>query len=483
MQIPTDSGHRHRELAAGASLAMFFYLLVFGLGELSLAGVGHADVLWEPALIPISWGLNLAGAGLALTYYMGVRLLPKVSNNPERVYAHMTCITLIGTQLFCLAHMHLGGSHSTMVISSLLIQVVLIAWFAPWRAVLPLLAMCVLSTIALFVLEYQRVLVYAPMLRRRAVLEPIYLDWRWVAGDTWMFVSFVGAVAYSVWQIRKRFELREDQLELRVRARTRDLERQIEQTRAASEALAAEAQQRELAEASERRLRDELERARNAATIGELAGGIAHELNQPLGGILANTQAAQRLLAADPPNIDEARAALDDIYDDEQRAEAVIAAVRSLAKADTSAHEPVQLAQPIDEALRMLRHVAADAGVEVVVTQSDPSLALVGSRVQLPQLVLNLVRNAIDACDRGGVVHVTCDADDEQLRLVVSDSGPGFSPTVLSHAFEPWVTTRSSGMGLGLALCRRIVEQHGGTIAADNTETGARVSVRLPRFG
>lgn len=239
------------------------------------------------------------------------------------------------------------------------------------------------------------------------------------------------------------------------------------------------------AELEAQRARAELAHVSRVATMGALTASIAHQLNQPLTGILANAQAARRLLAAPEPDLEEARRTLDDIMDDDRRAHEVIVRMRDFIRKDSGLTGPVDLNEVLNDVARLLNSDAVIRNVSIVL-QSDGSAAVVhGDRVQLQQVVLNLIVNALEsfaeptARNRRVVVRSRCSGRD-LVEVEVIDNGGGFIVPPES-AFEALQTTKPAGMGLGLSIARSIIEAHAGSIrASNNPDGGATVSFRLP---
>ena len=238
------------------------------------------------------------------------------------------------------------------------------------------------------------------------------------------------------------------------------------------------------AERAAQRARAELTHVSRVSTMGALAASIAHQLYQPLTGILTNAQAARRFLSATPPDVDEARASLSDIIDDDRRAGEVIERMRELLRKDTAAMTAVDLNTVVADVARLLSSDAGIGDVDVSL-QLEGGRALVrGDRVQLQQVVLNLLMNAFDAvrgrpADRRVVVRCAR-LDHEFVEVAVIDSGEGFTDNA-DNAFEAFYTTKQNGMGMGLSIARLIVEAHAGAIRAmNNTDGGATVCFKLP---
>jgi signal transduction histidine kinase len=254
-------------------------------------------------------------------------------------------------------------------------------------------------------------------------------------------------------------------------------------------ALLVERERRRRAESKARRSLGQLAHLDRVAAMGELATSLAHELNQPLAAILANAQAARRLLAADEPDLAEVRASLDDIVDDDKRAGEVIRRMRALLKKDEFRPEPVDLNDTVRNVTRLLAQDAARRGVAVD-TELSPNLAPVrGDAVQLQQVVLNLLVNAFDAvarcpAERRRVVVRTREQLSGSLELSIEDAGDGIPGPHLGQLFEPFFTTKAEGLGMGLSITRSILELHGGEIVAQNLDGGgASFRCVLPRYG
>jgi PAS domain S-box-containing protein len=225
------------------------------------------------------------------------------------------------------------------------------------------------------------------------------------------------------------------------------------------------------------------------AKMGELAASLAHELNQPLAGMMSNAQTAARLLATDEPSFNEVRAILADIVEDSRRAGEVTRSMRALLGCKEVVFAPLSLNDLVRDTRRLLN---SDAIIRqtTLSMELDPRLPLgSGDHVQLQQVVLNLIVNGLDAVGDvplgvRQVVVRTQQVDSETIELAVMDNGPGISPTTCQHMFEPFYTTKRDGMGLGLSIARSIVEAHGGIIQAENLpESGTVLRIRLPTVG
>ena len=231
--------------------------------------------------------------------------------------------------------------------------------------------------------------------------------------------------------------------------------------------------------------RTELAHLSRVAVLGEMSASLAHELNQPLTAIVSNAQAALRFLDGGPEQQAELKETLSDIAASGSRAGDVIRRLRAMLKKEEAQHVPLDVNQLIHEVLQLYRTDLVNRGV-VVRPELDHGLpAVVGDRVQLQQVLLNLVINACDAMAgkeaQREIVVCTDAAADGRVEASVADLGQGIPPQDLERIFEPFVTTKPQGMGLGLAVCRTIVQAHGGRLwAANRPEGGAILRVALP---
>jgi PAS domain S-box-containing protein len=222
--------------------------------------------------------------------------------------------------------------------------------------------------------------------------------------------------------------------------------------------------------------RRELAHLSRVSMLGELTGALAHELSQPLTAVLSNAQAARRLLDLRPLNVGLLRATLDDIIRSDKRAGAVIDRLRALLRKGGNAVQPVDVNEMIREVIDLAYGELMSRRVTVQ-SAFTPALPLVlGDRVQLQQVVLNLVLNACDAMKTAHApqrdLGISTLTQDGFVELVVSDRGPGIPDGQLERVFEPFVTFREQGLGLGLAISRSIVAAHGGSIRAENNADG-----------
>lgn len=241
-----------------------------------------------------------------------------------------------------------------------------------------------------------------------------------------------------------------------------------------------------------RRIQDEITQQREevahlsrVTSLGELSGSLAHELNQSLGAILRNAQAAERFLQHPAPDIAEVRSIIADIREDDLRAGEVIERMRGFLKRQPVPMDAVAVEELISQVLRLVRADAASRGVGIDV-ECEPGLPPVnGDHPQLQQVLLNLLMNAMDAMQDSRAAHIAVRAalvDDDTIAVSVTDNGPGIPPDQLQAIFKPFFTTKPNGMGLGLAITRSIVEAHGGQLIAENRDGGAVFRFLLPVF-
>lgn len=240
--------------------------------------------------------------------------------------------------------------------------------------------------------------------------------------------------------------------------------------------LGFERRRRQNAERESRARLSEMAHMNRHDAMEGLAASIAHELNQPLGAIHNNAGAAKMLIKASPPRLSEVAEVLDDIQKDDMRASDVIARVRSLLRKSEVDLADLDLNEAVTETMRLLAHDAERKRVSLT-TELTPGLPKVrADRIQVQQVTLNLALNAIESVsnqpDAKRRVVVRTRASDKEVEVSVVDSGAGIQDEILSRIFKPFVTSKSTGMGLGLSISRTIVEAHGGKIRAENLPGG-----------
>lgn len=229
----------------------------------------------------------------------------------------------------------------------------------------------------------------------------------------------------------------------------------------------------------------ELAHAARISTLGQLATSIAHEVNQPLSAIITYGKSAKRWLSRQEPDIVEAINCLDEIVSNSSRAADVIAGVRTLAKRGPIETVQLDLAELVDESLALIEREARQHHIAVRVTNREGPVSVMGDRVQIQQVLVNLAINAIHAMrgidGRRHELRVDFTADtDGMVRVSVRDTGSGI-PGDPARIFEPFFTTKREGMGMGLSICRTIIEAQAGRIhAVNNAGDGATISFTLP---
>jgi signal transduction histidine kinase len=239
----------------------------------------------------------------------------------------------------------------------------------------------------------------------------------------------------------------------------------------------------ELLAAEQRRALSHLNRA---AMLGEMSGALAHELRQPLMAILSYAQGMRRLIEKQPPDLGKVLHGLDAIVKADKHAGAVLDRVRALLKRSDPEPEPLDINQAIRETLELASLEIRARTVATVTHLAGDLPKILGDRVQLQQVLMNVILNACEAMTEVIPAHrwlsVTTSHDEDQIQILVCDAGPGIQPQDADRVFEPFVTTKPHGLGLGLAICRSIVRAHGGEIRAfNNPEGGSTFQIFLPR--
>jgi signal transduction histidine kinase len=256
------------------------------------------------------------------------------------------------------------------------------------------------------------------------------------------------------------------------RARVHQLERRAEERRHAEEALA--------------KLRAELAHATRVTSLATLTASIAHEVNQPLTGIVTNASTCLRMLSNDPPNVTGASEVARRLIRDGNRASDVITRLRALFSKKPPTAEPVDLNDATREVIALSRSELQRARATLRVQLHDDLPMVMGDRVQLQQVIINLLRNACDAVrevdDRAGEIVIrTANDEGDRVRLSVRDSGVGFGPTGGDRLFDAFYTTKPDGMGIGLSVCRSIIENHRGRLwAVSNDGPGVTFAFSIP---
>jgi len=240
------------------------------------------------------------------------------------------------------------------------------------------------------------------------------------------------------------------------------------------------------AEASLRTVQAELAHVNRIATVGQLTASIAHEINQPLGAIVINASNSLRYLSGERPDLQKARSAIERIASDGQRAGDVIRGLRGLAQKNGPNLTKVDIRDAIEEVLVLTRSERQRDNVELRTALATGDRLVLGDRVQLQQVILNLIMNSIEAMstvmDRPRVLEISAElVDGDSLLVAVEDTGPGLDPAIAGRIFDSFFTTKPNGMGMGLSICRSIVEAHDGRFwGSSRSPHGAAFRFTLP---
>jgi C4-dicarboxylate-specific signal transduction histidine kinase len=291
--------------------------------------------------------------------------------------------------------------------------------------------------------------------------------------DVPFFLMFVACELAANWAISWRREIEaslrraRNELEVRVEERTVEL-------RDANEALLKQMEERRRTEEALQETRDELARVARITTIGELTASIAHEVNQPLAAVVANADACVAWLALQTPDLVEARAAAERSVQGATRASDVIGRIRSLISKEAPQRGRIEINDIVEEAVALGELQAVRHGVSVELELTEDLPEILGDRIQLQQVILNLMRNGIEAmsgvADRTRRLLIRSRIQEDGHALVsIHDYGIGIGADVMDRLFEPFFTTRSQGIGMGLPISRSIIEAHGGRLWAEST--------------
>jgi C4-dicarboxylate-specific signal transduction histidine kinase len=300
--------------------------------------------------------------------------------------------------------------------------------------------------------------------------------------------QFAVARRKKKWELMESSELKQAKaeiLKLNNNLEHRVLER-TKQLAAVNEELRREMGERQRAEEALRTAHAELAHVSRVTAMGELAASIAHEVTQPLTGIVTNGNACLHWLAADPPNIEKARTTVKRIIRDGDRAGEVIRDIRALVKKAPPRQEPVDLNDLISRTLALANNEIGRNQIQVQTELAADLPSVTGDRVQLQQVLLNLIVNAIEAMSSiGGARMLTIKSENLQDRksvaIAVRDSGVGFDSQGAKRLFDAFFTTKPQGMGIGLSICHNIIESHGGQLrGANNMDHGATFEFTLP---
>lgn len=251
---------------------------------------------------------------------------------------------------------------------------------------------------------------------------------------------------------------------------------------------AIDIEDRRRAEAALHQTQAELARVTRMTTLGEFSSSIAHEVNQPLATVVTNAEVCLRLLDQDPPDLGELREATRDIVSNAQRASEIIKRVRALSRKGVSTKGRLDINDVVQDIVPLLRGEALRHRLTLRLDLTPNPPAIWGDRVELQQVLINLIVNGMEAMDQiaTGVREIvvrTGPSDEGGVVVGVEDHGAGLSNEAAGQMFEAFFTTKSNGMGMGLAICRSIVEDHAGRLWAGNNDgAGAIVQFALPRF-
>src|SRR5882762_9065541 len=264
-----------------------------------------------------------------------------------------------------------------------------------------------------------------------------------------------------------------------------DLKETVQEVLRTNEALQAESRERKRAEEALRQAQADLARVSRMTTMGELTASLAHEMNQPIGAAVTNANTCIRWLARDTPNVEEARAAAMRIVKDGTRAGEIIKRIRQLFQKGTPQRELVDVNEVVREMIVLLRGEATRYNVSIRTELAAELPPVLGDRVQLQQVLMNLIMNSIDATkDVDGTRELAIksrQAENEQVLVTVSDTGVGLPAQQADQIFKAFFTTKFHGTGMGLSISRSIVESHSGRLwAADNPPRGASFHLVLP---
>lgn len=303
--------------------------------------------------------------------------------------------------------------------------------------------------------------------------------------DLPVFVEFGASAAlvswFSSWRRDAEVALKQarDQLEKRVEERTAELKR-------ANQQLLEEISERKRAQEAYSEAQAELARVSRMSALGTLAAAIAHEVNQPLAAVVTNADASAIWLSGDSPNVEEARAAVDCIAREGTRASEVIRRIRALFSNSGSEKASVQLNEVIGEVMGLVQDRLSRNNIEPKLELAEDLPRVPADRIQVQQVIFNLVLNAIEAMSsiasrpRLLVIRSAAQPPNEVL-IAVSDTGPGIDPKDEKRVFNAFFTTKEKGMGMGLSISRSIIESQGGRLwAGPNPDGGATFQLTLP---
>lgn len=237
-------------------------------------------------------------------------------------------------------------------------------------------------------------------------------------------------------------------------------------------------QLRESREEIQRLHRTQISRAEHLATLGELAAGLAHEIRNPLAGIAGVIE----IIGRDLPKESPARSVLKDVRSEVLHINRIVSELLEIARPKQPEFRKADLNATAEHAVMFARDQAASHGVDIELTKDPEGIEIEHDTGQIHQVLLNLLLNGVQACEKGGKVVLQVAHDDDSAQLTVVDTGKGIPPDILANIFRPFFTTKGNGTGLGLSLARRIVEGHGGRLNVSSwVDKGSRFTVLLPK--
>jgi C4-dicarboxylate-specific signal transduction histidine kinase len=302
------------------------------------------------------------------------------------------------------------------------------------------------------------------------------------APDMIVFVAtalFIGWLSGNQKRAQESLSKARDELDAKVQERTGQLKR-------ANQQLQSEIAEREAAQEGLIQAQAEIARIARITTMGELAASIAHELNQPLGSIVTSGDACLRWLATKPPNLDEARQAVEAIIRDGTRASSVLVRIRGLLRRGERLRERLEINDIIREVIALLEGELRRNAISLQTDMPENLPPVVVDRVLLQQVILNLIVNAMEAMgavsDRARVLRIRTEGQSSgNIVVLVQDSGVGVDPELPNRMFEAFYTTKVQGIGMGLTISRSIIEAHGGRLwAVANDGPGSSFRFALP---
>jgi C4-dicarboxylate-specific signal transduction histidine kinase len=296
-----------------------------------------------------------------------------------------------------------------------------------------------------------------------------------------LLLVFFGLCAFLGGTLYARRREAEDSLHAAHRA----LQTKATELQRINDALVAEMAERHRTEVALETTRSDLARAQRLTAMAEMAATVAHEINQPLTAMRTNADTCVRWLTAPEPDLDEALAAARRASREADRAGQVVTRIRAMVKTALAAPIAVPVRTSLDEVLTLLRAEIEKLAVDIHIDLASDLPPIRGDRIQLQQVFANLITNSLESlsqvCDRPRQIWITATSTTGSIALTVRDNGPGFADDIRERLFDSFVTTKSTGMGMGLSICRTIVEAHGGTLTAiPSSPSGAQFTITLP---